>query len=158
MEARKGKGNMEKMVRKWKEEEENKKWMKSRTRACAGCGVRVEKRYVDCPALILVSYRLLPTVHTHLSAYIDRPRSHGCNHMTCNRCSSHFCYRCGESISPQDPYAHYRRPGHACFERLFDQEEIERFERETAMGVAGIPPEGVDIEGEWRDIRGFWEW
>jgi len=40
---------------------------------------------------------------------------------------------------------------------LFDQEEIERFERETAMGVAGL--QGVD-DGEevWRDPRGLWEW
>lgn len=59
-------------------------------------------------------------------------------------------------MSPQDPYAHYRRPGSSCFERLFDQEEIERFERETAMGVAGI--QMADDGEEWRDLRGFWEW
>jgi E3 ubiquitin-protein ligase RNF14 len=90
---------------------------------------------------------------------VDLVNSHGCNHMTCNRCSSHFCYRCGESISPQDPYAHYRRPGHACFEKLFDQEEIARFERETAMGLVGLPGGAVEEDAaEWRDIRGFWEW
>jgi E3 ubiquitin-protein ligase RNF14 len=64
-------------------------------------------------------------------------------------------------LSPQDPYAHYRHPGTSCFERLFDQEEIERFERETAMGVAGMG--GMDglpfVDGdEWREVRGIWEW
>lgn len=64
-------------------------------------------------------------------------------------------------LSPQDPYAHYRHPGTSCFERLFDQEEIDRFERETAMGVAGMG--GVDglpfVDGdEWREVRGIWEW
>ena len=93
--------------------------------------------------------------------------------MTCGRCNSHFCYRCGSSvrsiplhtpggianelqISPQDPYDHYRRPGTSCFERLFDQEEIERFERETAMAHAGIHrPEEEEV---WQDVRGIWEW
>ena len=66
-------------------------------------------------------------------------------------------------ISPQDPYAHYRRPGSACFEKLFDQEEIDRFNRETVNaqpvgGVwGGVGAENIG-EAEWRDIRGFWEW
>jgi E3 ubiquitin-protein ligase RNF14 len=59
-------------------------------------------------------------------------------------------------ISPQDPYAHFRRPGHACYNKLFDIEEIERFERETAAGIAGIQL-GEDID--WQpEPRGIWEW
>ncbi len=68
-------------------------------------------------------------------------------------------------ISPQDPYAHYRRPGTACFERLFDQEEIDRFNRETVPGGGGggawADPGFIEDgfgEEDWRDIRGFWEW
>ncbi len=55
MELRRGKGNLERMVSKWREDEENKKWLESRTRACAGCGVRVEKRCVlpSLPRLLL---------------------------------------------------------------------------------------------------------
>lgn len=68
MEMMRGKNNLERMVNKWREDEENRKWLDARTRACGGCGVRVEK-------------------------------SHGCNHMTCGRCNSHFCYRCGSSVS-----------------------------------------------------------
>lgn len=44
LELRKGKGNLERLVAKWREDEENKKWLQEMTRACAGCGVRVEKR------------------------------------------------------------------------------------------------------------------
>jgi E3 ubiquitin-protein ligase RNF14 len=44
MEARRGKTNIERMVAKWREDEENKKWLEEKTRACSGCGVRVEKR------------------------------------------------------------------------------------------------------------------
>lgn len=61
-------------------------------------------------------------------------------------------------ISPQDPYAHFRRPGHACYNRLFDQEEIDRFERETAAGIAGIELADEVDAGDWRDFRGVWEW
>jgi len=35
-------------------------------------------------------------------------------------------------------------------------EEIERFERETAAGIAGIQLE--DDVDEWREVRGIWEW
>ena len=45
MEQRRGKKNIERMVGKYLEEEENKKWLDERTRACAGCGVRVEKSH-----------------------------------------------------------------------------------------------------------------
>lgn len=152
MEARRGKTNLERMVSKWQEDEANKKWLENSTRACAGCGVRVKK-------------------------------SHGCNHMTCGRCGTHFCYRCGSSVScgsgpvatlsrarggpasevridlqikPQDPYAHFRTPGRSCFEKLFDQEEIERFERETAADFAGLAlADDMEVDG-WRAIQGVW--
>ncbi|ORX36001.1 hypothetical protein BD324DRAFT_581472 [Kockovaella imperatae] len=119
MEKRRGKANLERMVAQWREDQENRKWLESKTRACSGCGVRVEK-------------------------------SHGCNHMTCGRCQAHFCYRCGASISPQDPYAHYNRPGQACFEKLFDQEEIDFYERQATVGVEG--------EVEWRPAVDIWGW
>ncbi|GAA5876788.1 hypothetical protein JCM8547_003166 [Rhodosporidiobolus lusitaniae] len=47
-------------------------------------------------------------------------KSHGCNHMTCGKCATHFCYRCGKSISPTDPYKHYNTPGGRCYGHLFD--------------------------------------
>ncbi|GAA5821790.1 hypothetical protein JCM3770_000146 [Rhodotorula araucariae] len=47
-------------------------------------------------------------------------KSAGCNHMTCSKCACHFCYRCGKSIRPTDPYAHYNTPGMRCYGKLFD--------------------------------------
>ncbi|KAI0082237.1 hypothetical protein K474DRAFT_1688223 [Panus rudis PR-1116 ss-1] len=52
-------------------------------------------------------------------------KSHGCNHMTCLRCRHHFCYRCGEKISAQNPYTHFNIPGTPCYSKLFDVESIE---------------------------------
>jgi len=45
MEARRGRTNLERMVSKWREDEENRKWLESKTRPCSGCGVRVEKSH-----------------------------------------------------------------------------------------------------------------
>ncbi|KWU45046.1 hypothetical protein RHOSPDRAFT_17004 [Rhodotorula sp. JG-1b] len=52
------------------------------------------------------------------SAWVEK--SQGCNHMTCAKCASHFCYRCGKSISPRDPYKHFSTPGMTCYGKLFD--------------------------------------
>ncbi|WVF70501.1 hypothetical protein IAT40_005291 [Kwoniella sp. CBS 6097] len=45
MELRRGKANIERMVAKHLEDEANKQWLEGKTRACAGCGVRVEKSH-----------------------------------------------------------------------------------------------------------------
>ncbi|WVQ62143.1 uncharacterized protein L199_000281 [Kwoniella botswanensis] len=124
MEVRRGKVNLERMVRQYLEDEANKSWLENKTSPCSGCGVRVEK-------------------------------SHGCNHMTCGRCNAHFCYRCGGSINPKDPYKHFNTPGRSCYQKLFDQEEIDRFEREAHGGGAAL---GGGHEDEWREFRGIWEW
>ncbi|KDE07429.1 hypothetical protein MVLG_02296 [Microbotryum lychnidis-dioicae p1A1 Lamole] len=47
-------------------------------------------------------------------------KSQGCNHMQCSRCSSHFCFRCGKSLSAIDPYKHFSTPGSPCYQKLFD--------------------------------------
>ncbi|KAI6020796.1 hypothetical protein BKA83DRAFT_1432233 [Pisolithus microcarpus] len=47
-------------------------------------------------------------------------KSMGCNHMTCSKCKTHFCYRCGHRISATNPYQHSSTPGSSCFSRLFD--------------------------------------
>ncbi|BGP19075.1 hypothetical protein JCM10213v2_007162 [Rhodosporidiobolus nylandii] len=52
------------------------------------------------------------------SCYVNK--SSGCNHMTCAKCATHFCYRCGKSISPADPYKHFNTPGGRCYGKLFD--------------------------------------
>ncbi|KAH8077783.1 hypothetical protein HD553DRAFT_165373, partial [Filobasidium floriforme] len=72
-------------------------------------------------------------------------KSQGCNHMICSKCNAHFCYRCGQSLRPSDPYMHFRTPGSCCFEKLFDADEIARFEREVG---------GLQDEVGWDDLAG----
>ncbi|WVR05929.1 hypothetical protein IAU60_002955 [Kwoniella sp. DSM 27419] len=45
MEQRRGKANLERMVAQHLEDEANKQWLEGKTRACSGCGVRVEKSH-----------------------------------------------------------------------------------------------------------------
>ncbi|KAF8845404.1 hypothetical protein BDN67DRAFT_993632 [Paxillus ammoniavirescens] len=47
-------------------------------------------------------------------------KSMGCNHMTCAKCGTHFCYRCGSKIPPANPYQHFSTPNTPCFSKLFD--------------------------------------
>merc|ERR1719382_138648 len=49
-------------------------------------------------------------------------RSQGCNHMKCTNCETHFCYRCGTTLDPKDPYKHFKAEG--C--PTFDAEEVRR--------------------------------
>ncbi|EPE02970.1 ring finger protein [Ophiostoma piceae UAMH 11346] len=42
-----------------------------------------------------------PTCETPVS------KTMGCNHMTCNRCNTHFCYLCAGWLDPYNPYQHY---------------------------------------------------
>ncbi|CAD6568962.1 MAG: translation termination inhibitor protein itt1 [Tremellales sp. Tagirdzhanova-0007] len=91
MELRRGKGNLERLVRQWKEDEDNKN------------------------------------------------------------------YGCGDALSPSDPYSHYRNFRSSCFERLFEEEDIARYEREMEMPGGG----GVDLlredeeaeDEEWEAYR-----
>ena len=44
----------------------------------------------------------------------------GCNHMTCTRCSGHFCFLCGGKLPKENPYAHFSDKSVNCYNRLFD--------------------------------------
>ena len=60
-------------------------------------------------------------------------------------------------LSPSDPYSHYRNFRSSCFERLFEEEDIARYEREMEMPGGG----GVDLlredeeaeDEEWEAYR-----
>ncbi|KAI9057191.1 RWD-domain-containing protein [Trametes sanguinea] len=51
-------------------------------------------------------------------------KSAGCNHMTCIKCGTHYCYRCGARLDRKSPYKHFSVPG-PCFSKLFDMEEVD---------------------------------
>ncbi|KAF8971578.1 hypothetical protein BDZ97DRAFT_1787188 [Flammula alnicola] len=58
----------------------------------------------------------------------------GCNHMTCWKCSQHFCYRCGQRLNPDQPYAHFSNPGIPCFNQLFDVIDVDENDWELDDG------------------------
>ncbi|KAH9947645.1 hypothetical protein B0H21DRAFT_314307 [Amylocystis lapponica] len=60
-----------------------------------------------------------PTCHVHVE------KSLGCNHMTCAKCKEHFCYRCGDRLQANNPYAHFSTPGHRCYSKLFDFQSVD---------------------------------
>lgn len=56
--------------------------------------------------------------------YCNSPtqKTHGCNHMNCYQCGTHFCYLCGSWLDAGNPYQHFNRPGMDCYQRLWDLE------------------------------------
>ena len=61
-------------------------------------------------------------------------KSQGCNHMTCNRCRTQFCYRCGGFYNMQVPYFgghHSRTSVLGC---TYNYNEHHPFKRRTVRG------------------------
>jgi E3 ubiquitin-protein ligase RNF14 len=50
-------------------------------------------------------------------------KTHGCNHMTCFYCHTHFCYLCSAWLDPKYPYSHFNNPAGGCYMRLWEMEE-----------------------------------
>ncbi|GME59520.1 Ring finger protein [Neofusicoccum parvum] len=50
-------------------------------------------------------------------------KTHGCNHMCCFQCRSHFCYLCGAWLDPNNPYQHFNNKKTGCYMRLWELEE-----------------------------------
>ncbi|KAM0275061.1 hypothetical protein ACHAQH_007581 [Verticillium albo-atrum] len=68
-------------------------------------------------------------------------KTHGCNHMICFRCNSHFCYLCSAWLDPANPYQHFNeQPGGkrtSCYMRLWELEEGDG--DDVGYGFAGGP-------------------
>lgn len=117
------------------------------------CGVRRARREVAW----VQSHDMRALWHALLLSVRQVGESRGQSRCGCS-CSGSRCRSeiADLQIKPQDPYAHFRTPGFSCFEKLFDQEEIERFERETAADFAGMVLED-DVEvDDWRAMQGVW--
>jgi E3 ubiquitin-protein ligase RNF14 len=50
-------------------------------------------------------------------------KTHGCNHMNCAQCRTHFCYLCSSWLDPGNPYEHFNDRSKACYQRLWELEE-----------------------------------
>merc|ERR1719300_1864580 len=53
----------------------------------------------------------------HCNAPIEK--NDGCNKITCWRCSTNFCWLCGNRLDKQNPYNHFHAVGGACYGLLF---------------------------------------
>ncbi|KAK1754775.1 hypothetical protein QBC47DRAFT_423686 [Echria macrotheca] len=53
-------------------------------------------------------------------------KTHGCNHMICYRCRTHFCYLCSAWLDPGNPYGHFNQAPSGmttgCYMRLWELE------------------------------------
>jgi E3 ubiquitin-protein ligase RNF14 len=50
-------------------------------------------------------------------------KTHGCNHMTCFQCKTHFCYLCSSYLNEGNPYSHFNQENGKCYMRLWELEE-----------------------------------
>lgn len=49
-------------------------------------------------------------------------KTHGCNHMCCYKCKTHFCYLCSSYLIESNPYAHFNDKKNPCYMRLWELE------------------------------------
>ncbi|KAH7396044.1 RWD domain-containing protein [Cadophora sp. MPI-SDFR-AT-0126] len=77
-------------------------------------------------------------------------KTHGCNHMICFKCHSHFCYLCSAWLPPANPYNHYNNRSSSCYYRLWELEEGDG--EDAGQGFGGERP--VELhEDEEEDVE-----
>lgn len=76
-------------------------------------------------------------------------KTHGCNHMICFRCGTHFCYLCSAWLNPENPYMHYNIVTQGCYMRLWELEGGDGDDVGIGFGGAGRVanpiPEDLDV-------------
>lgn len=77
-------------------------------------------------------------------------KTHGCNHMICFKCRSHFCYLCSAWLSPTNPYQHYNEEKTWCYMRLW---ELEEGDGEGVVAGGDRPVEIPEEEEEAEDAN-----
>lgn len=75
-------------------------------------------------------------------------KTHGCNHMICFKCNSHFCYLCSAWLEPGNPYKHYNMENTGCYMRLWELEGGDG--DDVGIGFAG-GVQNMDIEDDQED-------
>ena len=75
-------------------------------------------------------------------------KTHGCNHMICFKCDTHFCYLCGAYLDKANPYQHYNSMKSSCYMRLWELEggDDGEFGHGFGGGVDGGP---LDSDDDW---------
>jgi len=70
-------------------------------------------------------------------------KTHGCNHMICFKCDTHFCYLCGAYLDKGNPYEHYNTRKSGCYMRLWELEggDDAEFGHAFAGGGENVPHE-----------------
>ena len=74
-------------------------------------------------------------------------KTHGCNHMICFKCDTHFCYLCGAYLEKGNPYSHFNDKKSSCYMRLWELEAGDGGEvgHDFAGGEGDMDP------GNWSD-------
>ncbi|KAH7360089.1 RWD domain-containing protein [Rhexocercosporidium sp. MPI-PUGE-AT-0058] len=77
-------------------------------------------------------------------------KTHGCNHMICFKCHSHFCYLCSAWLPPANPYNHYNNKSSSCYYRLWELEEGDG--HDVGQGHGGRPVELHEEDEEEEEL------
>ncbi|KAI9832544.1 MAG: hypothetical protein M1819_004334 [Sarea resinae] len=75
-------------------------------------------------------------------------KTHGCNHMRCFQCGTHFCYLCSAWLDESNPYKHFNQKGQGCFQRLWELEMGENPE------LAPLNRRGIAGDRGWDHMNG----
>ncbi|KAK4467131.1 hypothetical protein QBC42DRAFT_1640 [Cladorrhinum samala] len=89
------------------------------------CTPRREKEELTAEELASLEYMKLHTTPCPTCA-APAQKTHGCNHMICYRCQTHFCYLCSAWLDPGNPYQHFNTMPDgrvtSCYMRLWELE------------------------------------
>lgn len=79
-------------------------------------------------------------LHTSACPSCSAPcqKTHGCNHMICFQCSTHYCYLCQSYLMAGDPYRHFNVRESECFMRLWELEEGDEGDNAIGGGGGGV--------------------
>lgn len=88
-------------------------------------GCRRPKEELTAEELATIEYMKAHTTPCPTCA-APAQKTHGCNHMICYRCQTHFCYLCSAWLDPGNPYQHFNTAPDgrvtSCFMRLWELE------------------------------------
>ncbi|TDZ74103.1 E3 ubiquitin-protein ligase itt1 [Colletotrichum trifolii] len=81
---------------------------------------------------------------------VPAQKTHGCNHMICFRCASHFCYLCSAWLDPRNPYAHFNQQPDgkitSCYMRLWELEGGDGDDVDPGFAGGVRPPAAPAVE------------